>query len=294
MLTIDPLEVSVPRMQAVLQGAVGPRPVAFASTVDLEGNVNLSPFSFFNVFSANPPVLIFSPARRVRDNTEKHTLQNLRDVPEVVINVVNYSMVQQASLASSEYPKRVNEFLKSGFTPLASETIKPFRVQESPVQFECAVQQIISLGDKGGAGNLVLCLVKKVHISEAVLDASLNIDQQKIDLVARMGGNWYCRAHGTALFEVEKPLTTLGVGVDSIPDSIRFSPILTGNNFGQLGNVEHIPTAEEIDLFRSSGEFDLLIEGTTYSDFAGHRLAKQLLETGNVELAWKVLLASDH
>ena len=290
MLTIDPREVPVAKFHSILLGAVGPRPIAFASTMDEEGNPNLSPFSFFNAFSANPPTLIFSPARRVRDNTTKHTLENVKRIPEVVINEVNYAMVEQMSLSSTEYPQGVNEFLKAGFTPVASEKVRPFRVMESPVQFECIVKQVIELGDQGGAGNLIICEVVMAHVQDDVLDGSQQIDQHKIDLVARMGGNWYCRAHGSALFEIEKPLTTLGIGVDALPTNIRLSPVLTGNNLGQLGNVEHIPTPEELVQFKESGEYDVLMEMFPMSDFASHRLAQQLLSTGEVQKAWKVLM----
>jgi hypothetical protein len=200
-------------------------------------------------------------------------------------------MVEQMSLSSTEYPKGVNEFEKAGFTAIESEKIRPFRVKESPVQFECKVTQVIELGDQGGAGNLIICEVILAHVNDAVLDASNAIDQQKIDLVARMGGNWYCRAHGEALFEIEKPLTTLGIGVDAIPHSIRYSPILSGNNLGQLGNVEHIPSDENIREFKESGEYEILLNAIAESDFASHQLAKQLLAKGDVQTAWKVLLA---
>jgi flavin reductase (DIM6/NTAB) family NADH-FMN oxidoreductase RutF len=236
--------------------------------------------------------LVFSPARRVRDNTTKHTLDNVKIIPEVVINVVTYDMVEQMSLSSTEYPKGVNEFEKAGFTAIESEKIRPFRVKESPVQFECKVTQVIELGDQGGAGNLIICEVILAHVNDAVLDASNAIDQQKIDLVARMGGNWYCRAHGEALFEIEKPLTTLGIGVDAIPHSIRYSPILSGNNLGQLGNVEHIPSDENVREFKESGEYEILLNAIDENDFASHQLAKQLLAKGEVQTAWKVLLAS--
>jgi len=292
MVQFDPHTLSTPKFHAIMLGSVGPRPIAFASTVDKEGRPNLSPFSFFNAFGSNPPTLIFCPARRVRDNTVKHTLENVLEVPEVVINVVTYPMVYQASLASVEYPQGVNEFEKSGFTPLTSERVRPFRVKESPVQYECKVKQVIELGKEGGAGNLIICEILLVHVAESVLDEQQNIDQQKIDLVARMGGDWYCRAHGDALFEVEKPIKTIGIGVDNIPESIRFSPVLTGNNLGQLGNVEFLPSPEEMQDFIKSGELDLLLEGSPYADFAHHRLAAQLLSEGRVELAWKVLLAS--
>ena len=291
MITIDPLSVNTMRLQNILQGVVGPRPICFASTIDSQGNSNLSPFSFFNIFSTNPPILIFSPARRVRDNTTKHSLENVLDVPEVAINIVNYAMVQQTSLSSTEYPKGVSEFIKAGFTPIPSQTIKPFRVKESPAQLECIVKQVIPLGDQGGAGNLIICEVKMIHLSEAVLDESQNVDQQKIDTVARMGGNWYCRAHGDALFEVVKPVTTLGVGIDALPDTIRHSPILTGNELGQLGNSEKLPDTLELQEFRDCGEFEVLLGDFKESNFATHRLASKLLAVGNVQLALKVLLA---
>lgn len=293
MITFNPSEMPVAGVQNILQSAVGPRPIAFASTVNLQGEVNLSPFSFFNVFSANPPILIFSPARRVRDNTTKHTLENVLEVPEVVINVVSYSMVQQMSLSSTEYPKGVNEFEKSGFTEVASEIVRPPRVAESPVQFECEVQQVISMGDQGGAGNLIVCLVKRIHINERILNENKQIDQHKIDLVARLGGNFYCRASGDALFEVEKPLTTLGIGVDQIPQAIRFSPVLSGNHLGQLGNVEALPNKDEVSAFQHSELYETLLMDVKTTDFAQHRVAAQLLDIGDVITAWKVLLADD-
>ena len=221
-----------------LLGAIGPRPIAFVSSIHPEGDINLSPFSFFNVFSANPPILIFSPARRVRDNTTKHTLENALKSKEVVINVVNYAIVEQMSLASTEYDKGVNEFEKAGLTPIASDLVKPPRVAEAPVAFECMVKAVVPLGDQGGAGNLVMAEVKKMHIQEAVLDQNGKIDQTKIDLVARMGGDWYCRANGKALFEIEKPLVTKGIGVDGLPTAVQNSKVLTGNDLGKLGNLE--------------------------------------------------------
>jgi len=291
MKSIDPKDVSTGRFHAVMLGAVGPRPIAFASTIDENGQMNLSPFSFFNAFSSNPPVLVFSPARRVRDNSTKHTLENILHTPEVVINVVNFEMVQQMSLASTEYPKGVSEFEKAGFTPIASEKIKPFRVKESPVQFECKVNDVIHLGENGGAGNLIICEIVMVHIHEDVMDDQGGIDQKKIDLVARMGGNWYCRAHGESLFEVEKPLTSLGIGVDSIPQDIRLSPVLTGNHLGMLGNIEQMPDAEEMAEFNRSGELELLLQEVHDSDFALHRVASELLRKHEVKKAWMVLLS---
>lgn len=289
MISIEPKDVSGVKLQGYLQSSVGPRPIAFASTVDSDGNPNLSPFSFFNVFSSNPPILIFSPARRVRDNTIKHTLINAEATREVVINVVNYNMVQQTSLSSTEYGDGVNEFIKAGFTALPSDLVKPFRVAESPVQFECKVIEIISLGNEGGAGNLILCEVVKIHINEAVLDANGGIDQDKIDLVSRMGGNWYSRAN-QGLFEVPKPLTTLGIGVDQIPAFIKESVVFNGNDLGMLGNVEALPTSEEIDIFVNE---NFAVKGILSADdvLKQHQKAKEYLDNNEVLSAWKVLLA---
>ena len=243
MLSLEPKDISPAQLQSYLQGAVAPRPIAFASTIDKNGNPNLSPFSFFNVFSSNPPILIFSPARRVRNNTIKHTLINAQDTKEVVINIVNFDLVQQMSLSSTEYEMGVNEFIKSGLTQIPSDIVRPFRVKEAPVQFECKVNQIISLGDQGGAGNLVICEVLKIHINEDVLDDNGNIDQFKIDLVSRMGGNWYSRAN-MGMFEVPKPVTNLGIGVDSIPDFVKNSKVFNGNHLGMLGNIESLLKTE--------------------------------------------------
>lgn len=297
MLSIDPKNTAIPKLHGYLLGAIGPRPIAFASTMDKEGNPNLSPFSFFNVFSANPPIAIFSPARRGRDNTTKHTYENVKEVNEVVLNIVTYDMVQQTSLSSTEYPKGVNEFVKAGFTPVPSELVKPFRVGESPVQLECKVLEVKELGTGGGAGNLVICEVLLMHIDERILNENGVIDQQKIDLVGRMGGNWYCRAHGNALFEVEKPLTTLGVGVDSIPEKIRFSKILSGNDLGKLGNAEKLPAANEIDLYRKQELSVLFSQYATDRKALNHALhqkAKELLEEEKIIDAWKVLLAGEN
>ena len=246
MLSLTPSELSIPQLHQYLLGAVGPRPICFASTVDAKGNHNLAPFSFFNVFSAKPPIAIFSPNLSGRTGQAKDTHLNIKEVPECVINIVNYSMVQQMSLASSPFEKGISEFTKAGFTPIASDLVKPMRVAESPVQLECKVFEVKEIGNC----NLVMCEIIKIHISESVLGANNLIDQQKIDLVARMGGNWYCRAHGDALFEIEKPITTIGVGVDSIANEYRSSTILTGNNLGQLGNIEVLPTKEEIDIYK--------------------------------------------
>lgn len=289
MKTINPKDISTVDMQGYLQTAIGPRPIAFASTVDKNGKPNLSPFSFFNVFSANPPILVFSPARRVRDNTIKHTLINCQDTNEVVVNIVDYDMVHQMSLSSTEYPEGVNEFLKSGFTMEASLVVKPFRVKESPVQFECKINEIISLGDEGGAGNLIICEVLRLHISEDILDLQGKIIQEKLDLVSRMGGNWYSRANA-GLFEIPKPLTTLGIGVDEIPDIIKKSSVFNGNDLGMLGNVERLPNSEEINTFVQN---NIDIKGVLSSgdEVNIQQKAKQLLSQTKVEDAWKLLLA---
>lgn len=289
MITIDPKDVSPAKLQGYLQSAVAPRPIAFASTMDANGNPNLSPFSFFNIFSSNPPILIFSPARRVRNNTTKHTLENCIATKEVVINVVNYEIVQQASLSSTEYADGVNEFLKSGLTPIDSDVVKPFRVAESPVQLECKVNEIIALGTEGGAGNLVICEIVKMHIHDTILDENGNIDPVKIDLVSRLGGNWYSRSNA-GLFEVEKPLSTLGIGVDSIPDFVKESTVFSGNDLGILGNVESLPTEEEISIFVKQ---NFEVKGVLSADdeVKKHLLAKEYIDKNEVLTAWKVLLA---
>ncbi|MGQ2983263.1 flavin reductase family protein [Flavobacterium sp.] len=290
MFSIDPKEMPAARFQGYLQGAVGPRPIAFASTLDRNGVPNLSPFSFFNAFSSNPPILVFSPARRVRDNTIKHTLINAELNREVVINVVNYDIVQQASLSSTEYADGVNEFEKAGLTMLPSDIVKPFRVKESPVQFECKVLNIVNLGTEGGAGNLIICEVVKMHISEEIMtEGNAGIDQYKIDLVARMGGNWYSRANA-GLFEVEKPLTTLGIGVDAIPAFVKENGIFNGNDLGKLGNVETLPTDEEVAIF-VKGSFDVKAVLSADDEQKKLAMAKELLDNNNVADAWKVLLA---
>ncbi|WP_299009408.1 flavin reductase family protein [uncultured Tenacibaculum sp.] len=284
MLSINPKDIPTSKLHGYLLGAVAPRPIAFASTVDADGNPNLSPFSFFNVFGANPPIMIFSPARSVRGNKTKHTLDNAEATKEVVINIVNYDIVQQMSLSSTMYPKGVNEFIKAGFTMLPSDEIKPFRVAESPVQFECKVKDIIYTGEEGGAGNLIVCEVVKLHVNEDVLAEDGSIDQHKIDLVARAGGNYYSRARD-GFFEIPKPLTTLGIGVDQIPEEIRSSNVLTGNNLGMLGNVEQLPSDEDVNNFAKE-----------HAQFVGistekkHTFAQEYLQNNDVESAWKVLL----
>lgn len=290
MISISPKDIPIPQLQGYLQGAVSPRPIAFASTIDENGNPNLSPFSFFNVFSANPPILIFSPARRVRGNTTKHTLENAKSTREVVINVVNYDIVQQMSLSSTEYAQGVNEFVKSGLTPIDSHIVKPFRVAESPVQFECKVNNIIELGQEGGAGNLIICEVVKIHINEAVLDENGAIDQYKIDLVSRMGGNWYSRSN-QGLFEIPKPLTTLGIGVDAIPDFIKKSSVFDGNDLGMLGNIEALPNEEEITIFVNEN-FGVKAVLSSDDQEKIQRKAKEYLNNQDILSAWKVLLAN--
>ncbi len=293
MISIDPSEVSVPELHGYLLGAIAPRPIAFASTIDENGDQNLAPFSFFNVFSANPPIAIFSPARRGLNNTTKHTFENVKRIPEVVINVVNHAIVQQCSLASTDYPAGTSEFEKTGLTPIASDLIRPARVKESPVQFECRVKEVIELGNEGGAGNLVVCEVVKIHIDESILDDNGKIDTKKIDLVGRCGGNWYVRANGEALFEVEKPVKRLGIGVDRIPKEIRNSKILTGNNLGQLGNIEELPDETMVNEYKLIEVADLFVD---HQDDASkleellHMRAKDLLENNKVEEAWLTLL----
>lgn len=289
MISIEPHELSTGKLHGYLLGAVAPRPICFASTVDKEGSVNLSPFSFFNVFSARPPILVFSPARRGRDNTTKHTYENVLEVPEVVINIVNYEMVQQVSLASTEYAKGINEFKKAGFTELPSEMVKPPRVAEAPVQLECKVNEVISLGNEGGAGNLVICEVVKLHIKEEILADDGSIDPFKIDTVSRLGGNWYSRSK-SGLFEVPKPLMTLGIGVDSLPEEIRKSRVLTGNDLGMLGNVENFPNSEEINTFINASEELKKIVSASNSE-AIHKKAQEFLCEGKIEEAWKILLS---
>jgi flavin reductase (DIM6/NTAB) family NADH-FMN oxidoreductase RutF len=286
--SIDPKSLKVSELHSILLGAVAPRPIAFASTINASGQVNLSPFSFFNVFSANPPILIFSPARRGRDNSTKHTLENVKEVAEVVINIVSYDMVQQMSLSSTEYPAGVNEFEKSGFTAEASNRVKPPRVNEAPVAFECRVNEVMPLGTAGGAGNLVICEVLEIHLDENILNSDGKIDPNKLDAVARMGGDWYCRANGNALFEVPKPLSNIGIGYDQIPDFIRHSDQLTGNDLGKLGNIEQLPTSEEIEKFLKTNS---LTEEQKSDSSVRFELGRSLLEQNKVFEAWCALLS---
>ena len=272
MKTLIPSEITPVQLQTVMQTAVSPRPIALASTVDKDGNSNLSPFSFFNMFSTVPPILVFSPSRRVRDNTIKHTLENVLEVPEVVIGTVNFPIVQQISLASTEYEEGVNEFIKSGLTMKDADLVQPKLIEECPVNFECKVLEVKSLGDQGGAGNLVICEVQKIHIREEYLDENGNLDQAKLDMVARLGSNWYSRSTADNLFEVPKPLVTKGIGFDLLPDEIKFSRIFTGNDLGMLANVEILPS------------------GNYHSDEKVHFEAQKLLLESKIEDAWKILI----
>jgi flavin reductase (DIM6/NTAB) family NADH-FMN oxidoreductase RutF len=254
MIKIDPNEIPIQKLHQTILGAVTPRPIAFASTIDKDGKPNLSPFSFYNAFGVNPTTLIFSPSRRGRDNTVKHTYENLKEVPEVVINTVTYDLVQQVNLSSTEYKKGVNEFIKSGLTPVLSEKIKPFRVKESPVQFECKVRDIIETGTGGSAANLVICEILMIHLNESILDEDGNIDPNKLDTVGRLGGDYYCRTSGSSMFKVQKPLQKLGIGIDQLPDHIKFSKSLNGNDLGKLGNIEALPTSTEINSYTKNVE----------------------------------------
>jgi len=294
MLSLDPKNLSVQRLHQLLLGAIGPRPIAFASTLDKEGRANLAPFSFFNVFSANPPILIFSPARSGRTGQSKDTFNNAKIRPEVVINVVNYNMVQQMSLASSPYAPEVDEFIKAGFTPLASEKVAPFRVAEAPVQFECKINQIIELGQEGGAGNLIICEVVQLHIQEEILNEQGLIDQHKIDLVARMGGDWYCRANTTSMFEIKKPITTCGIGYDALPQDIKNSQILSANDLGQLAGIEQLPNETDVNEYKLLELSTLFLElehDASALEQALHQQAHDLLAQNLLEEAWLTLLS---
>lgn len=294
MLTLDPKDLPIPKLHGYLLGAVGPRPIAFASTIDENGVNNLSPFSFFNVFSAAPPILIFSPARNGRTNTTKDTYNNVKAIPEVVINIVNYDILHQMSLSSSPYAPGVDEFVKAGLTPIASETIRPMRVLEAPVQFECKVNQVIELGDQGGAGNLVICEVTKIHIHEEILGEDGMIDQHKINLVARMGGNWYCHANEASMFEVAKPLTTVGIGFDQLPEDIKASSVLNANDLAQLAGIAVLPNETDVNdykLLELSDFFLSLEDEPAQLEQALHNKAKELLIENKLEEAWMTLLA---
>ena len=292
--SIDPAGLPTPQVHGYLLGAVAPRPIAFASTVDEQGNVNLSPFSFFNVFSANPPIMVFSPARRGSNNTTKHTYENVLRVPEVVINIVNHPVVEQMSLSSTEYAEDVNEFVKAGLTEVPSMKVKPPRVAECPVSFECTVEDVIQLGDQGGAGNLVICKVVMIHLQGQYLDENGKLDTTRLDLVGRMGGSWYCRASGESLFEIPKPLRTRGIGVDQLPASVRNSTVLTGNNLGRLGNLESLPSEEEIQSMRDLEVVQHIMNKPDIDPeeqiVALHKLAQQMIENGDTAGALQTLM----
>jgi len=293
-MQINISELPIMQRMAWLQHAIAPRPICFASTIDKEGNVNLSPFSFFNLFSSNPPVVIFSPARRGRDNTTKHSFENVLEVPEVVINICDYNMVQQVSLASCEYPKGTDEFVKAGFTKEPSQLVKPPRVKESPVQLECKVIEVKPLGTEGGAGNLVIAEVLLMHINDAILNEDKTmIDQTKLHHIARLGGDWYCTIDSTNLFKVEKPNVKLGIGVDALPASIQNSHILSGNNLGQLGNVHEMPFVDPAyhdDKLKNIIQYYSINPDEMEKEL--HLYAKELLAAGKVNEAWQVLLAA--
>ncbi len=293
MLSIDPKEIAQPKLHQYLLGAIGPRPIAFASTIDAHGRPNLAPYSFFNVFSSNPPILIFSPARRGRDNTTKHSLENALSVRECVINIVNYAMVEQMSLASTEYPKGVSEFEKSGLTPIASEVVRPFRVKEAPVQFECKINDVVALGTQGGAGNLVICEVVRIHVSEDILDEEGRISPVKIDQVARMGGHFYTRAN-KGLFQLPQPMTQVGIGFDKMPNDVRTSQVLTGNELAQLAGVESLPNETEVNEYKLTELADMFIEyegRATELEQQLHHKAKALVAEKKITEAWMTLLA---
>ncbi len=293
MKTIDISSLPVMEKQQWLQHAIAPRPVCFASTIDGQGNVNLSPFSFFNLFSSNPPIVIFSPARRGRDNTTKHTLENVLEIPECVINIVDYAMVQQMSLSSCEFPKGVNEFVKAGFTEQPSTRVQPPMVKEAKIKLECKVNEVKSLGENGGAGQLVIAEVLCMHVDESILGDDGKIDQQKLELVARLGGDWYCKVDRTNLFKVPKPNTQLGIGVDQLPDSIRNSTILTGNHLGMLGNVHAMPDIDaSFSDDRVKNIFQYYAVSPTEMETELHKYAAELLNAGNIEKAWQVLLCN--
>jgi len=292
-ITLDPNDLSQPNLHGYLLSAIAPRPICFASTINEKGEANLSPFIFFNVFSSNPPIMIFSPARRGRDNTTKHTYENVLKVKEVVINVVNHPIVEQMSLSSTEYGDGVNEFIKAGLSQVASEKIQPPRVGEAPVAFECVVDDVVQLGDGPGAGNLVIARVVMIHIRKEYLDASNKLDTKKLDLVARMGGSWYCRANGDALFEIPKPIRTKGIGVDQLPKSIKESIILTGNNLGRLGNQEALPSREDVLKMKESEAVQSILAKSDDAKRDLHLLAQTWLDENETETALKALMLCD-
>ncbi len=291
-MTIDPIKEAGTRgLHDLLLGAVAPRPIALASTVDAQGHVNLSPFSFFNIFSTNPVILVFSPSRRARDRTTKHTLENILETREVVINTVSRAMAEQVSLASSEYPREVNEFEKAGFTAIRSEQVRPPRVKESPVSFECRVQEVKVLGTEGGSGNLVICEVVRMHVQDSLLDPAGKIDPLKADYVARMGDDYYCHVHAGSIFKLPKPGQPVGIGIDQLPPEIRNSPVLSGSNLAQLAGVSHPPSPIEAAEFATQFSGDLAVRGSHAERLAArHRYAQTLLDKGDIKTAWLVLM----
>lgn len=293
LLTLDATRLSNREIHPFLVSAVAPRPIAFASTIDADGNKNLSPFSYFNLFSSNPPILVFSPVRSGRDNTTKDTFNNVKAVPEVCINVVNYPIVEQMSLSSTAYDKGVNEFEKSGLSELPSETIRPPRVKEAPISFECTVDEVKELGNEGGAGSLVICRILRMHIDRKYLNDDGRLDSTKLDLVGRMGESWYCRASGDALFEIPKPVRSKGIGVDRLPESIRKSTVLSANNLGRLGNADELPGEDKILETRQDAEVMGILENADDVFNTLHLLAKKELENGNADRALSILLIAD-
>jgi len=294
MFSLNLSSLTPAEVQNYLQYSISPRPICFASTIDKAGNVNLSPYSFFNLFSSNPPIVVFSPARRVRDNSTKHTLQNVLEVPEVVINMVDYNMVQQMSLASCDYPKNVNEFQKAGFTEEKATIVAPPMIQESKIKLECKVNQVIPLGEEGGAGNLVIAEILMLHLDESILNDENRIDQTKLDLVARLGGDWYTRVDNASIFKVQKPNLDLGIGFDSLPPSLRKSKVLTGNELAQLANVNSFPTIDPSfhdDQLKNIIQYFAIHPEELETEL--HLYAKQLIEQGKIAQAWQVLLAAN-
>jgi len=294
MLEIDPNKIITKDLHQYLLSSIGPRPIALASTIDLKGNKNVSPFSFFNIFSADPPIAIFSPARRIRNNTTKDTLNNIHQIQEVVINIVNYDLVEQTSLASSEYPPEIDEFMKAGLTPVKSKKIKPFRVKESPVQMECEVTQIIELGQNGGAGNLIICKILLIHIDKNILNQNNQIDQNKIKLVGRMGGKWYSKGFNESLFSIKKPVKNLGIGFDNISNRIKNSDIFQQNDLTKLASIEKLPSEEAINEFKKNKEIESIHQCTNEKEVIEklHFKAKQYIDSGDIQKAWKCLLVN--
>ena len=294
-MDIELKELGTAEKQYYLQHIIAPRPICFASTIDKNGNVNLSPFSFFNMFSSNPPVVIFSPARRVRDKTTKHSLQNILEVPEVVINILTYDMVQQTSLASCEYPKGVDEFAKAGFTKEKAFMVQPPMVKESKAKLECKVLEVKPLGSEGGAGNLVICEILYMHIDDSLLTEDKKFDQVKLELVSRLGADWYCRVNKENLFKVTKPSTHFGIGIDALPEGIRHSKFLTGNNLGQLANVHELPVVNaSFDDEHLKNIFQYYSINPAEMEKEIHLYAARLLNEDKIQEAWQVLLASEN